>query len=322
MTRIDCRERTDRWARPAAVLLFAVAVASVGALPAAAHVNIEALRRDTLPSGFSATVGADFSARTGNVDLVQLGIVGRSDFIAGRTTVFLVGNTAIGLLSSTRFLSTGLLHLRQSYAVLPWLLPESFAQINCVPDVRLAGSRSAVVRATARVKPHGLADSIERMALIECPECGTVASTEATFCPQCGFPIKKLKERGAKEQGGAPFIPLTMLDVTKSIVGRLLFGGLVLASGIGFDAPPVIMLALVAWGSALPLYLKARRAHRLGPFAGHRQIEQAVVKQLTEARDETRRELAGIDVNASRIAELEERLDFMERLLARYREPA
>jgi len=160
------------------------------------------------------------------------------------------------------------------------------------------------------------------MALIECPECGTVASTEATFCPQCGFPIKKLKERGSREHSGPPVIPFTMLDVTKSIVGRLVFGGLVLASGIGFDAPPVIMLALVAWGSAVPLYIKARRAHRLGPFAGHRQIEQAVVKQLTEARDETRRELAGIDANASRIAELEERLDFMERLLARYREPA
>lgn len=158
------------------------------------------------------------------------------------------------------------------------------------------------------------------MALIECPECSTVASTEATFCPQCGYPFKNLKQRGPASPGSVPFISLTILDVTRSIVGRVLFGGLVFATGIGFDAPPAIILALLAWGSALPLYLKARKAHRLGPFAGHREIEQAVVKQITEARDEARRELAGIDINASRITELEERLDFMERLLAKYRE--
>jgi Protein of unknown function, DUF481 len=115
--------------RAMAALLPMVAIVRF-AVPAAAQVNIEAMRRDTLPPGFSTTIGADFAARTGNVDLVQLGIVGRADFIARRTTVFLVGNTNIGLLDSTRFLSAGLLHLRQSYAVRPWLRPESFAQIN------------------------------------------------------------------------------------------------------------------------------------------------------------------------------------------------
>lgn len=29
------------------------------------------------------------------------------------------------------------------------------------------------------------------MALTDCPECGSRTSTEATFCPECGFPIKK-----------------------------------------------------------------------------------------------------------------------------------
>ena len=44
------------------------------------------------------------------------------------------------------------------------------------------------------------------------------------------------------------------------------------------------------------------------------------MRQLTEVRDEARRELAGIDDNSNRIAELEERLEFMERLLARQRD--
>ena len=28
------------------------------------------------------------------------------------------------------------------------------------------------------------------MALIKCPECGTEVSSEAEFCPKCGYPIK------------------------------------------------------------------------------------------------------------------------------------
>ena len=76
------------------------------------------------------------------------------------------------------------------------------------------------------------------MALIDCPECGTATSTEATFCPQCGFPVKRLGGHAQSSGGGVPQIPYTVLDATKSIVGRVLFGGLVFASGIGFDAPP------------------------------------------------------------------------------------
>jgi hypothetical protein len=159
------------------------------------------------------------------------------------------------------------------------------------------------------------------MALIDCPECGTAASTEATFCPQCGFPIKRLGGHTAQHaRSSVPLIPFTVLDATRSIVGRVLFGGLLFASGIGFDAPPVILLSLVAWGSSVPLYLKARKAHRLGPVGATRKLDESVVRQLTEVRDETRRELAGIEDNAAHIAELEERLEFMERLLARQRD--
>ena len=43
-------------------------------------------------------------------------------------------------------------------------------------------------------------------------------------------------------------------------------------------------------------------------------------KQLTAARTETERRLGTVEQNAGRIAELEERVDFMERLLARERE--
>jgi hypothetical protein len=158
------------------------------------------------------------------------------------------------------------------------------------------------------------------MARIECPECQHVIPAEVTFCPECGFAVRKPVEEAPRPQGGLPFIPVTMLEVTRSIVGRVLVGAGMFATGIGFDAPPGVLLALVTWGSAIPLYLRARKAYRLGPMGGHRQLEAAMRKQLAAAREETERQLANVDLNAGRITELEERIDFMERLLARERE--
>jgi len=160
------------------------------------------------------------------------------------------------------------------------------------------------------------------MARVECPECGNVVPADVTFCPECGVAIRsgKTPDRSPGEPVGLPVIPLTMLDITRSIVGRLLVGAGMMATGAAFDAPPAVLLALVVWGSAVPLYLKARKAHRLGPLAGHRELEAAVRKQLAAARDDAERERSTIEHNAGRIAELEERIDFMERLLARERE--
>jgi hypothetical protein len=158
------------------------------------------------------------------------------------------------------------------------------------------------------------------MALIDCLECGTQASTEATFCPNCGFPISKVREAKPPAPVGFPAVTLSMLDVTRSIVVRLLLGAFMVWTGVEFDAPPAIALAMVPWASVVVLYLKARKAHKLGPLAGHRELEEAVRKQLTAARDETERQLASAEQNTGRIAELEERIDFMERLVARQRE--
>jgi len=157
------------------------------------------------------------------------------------------------------------------------------------------------------------------MALIDCPECGNVTSSEATFCPQCGYAVRKAAVPTPAESGRLPVVSLTMLDITKSIVGRLLVGAGMLASGAAFDAPPAVLLGLVVWGSAVPLYLKARKAH-LGPLTGHRALEEAVRKQLTAARDEAQQERLAIEENAGKIADLEERIDYLERLLARERE--
>lgn len=61
--------------------------------------------------------------------------------------------------------------------------------------------------------------------IIKCPECGENVSTEAKTCPNCGYPIKKLKKK-ANPQAHA---------LWKDIVG-------ISVSGVGlvFICPPLI----------------------------------------------------------------------------------
>lgn len=159
------------------------------------------------------------------------------------------------------------------------------------------------------------------MSFIDCPECGLEVSSQATFCPRCGFPVKKAGSRqGRSASRGMAEVPLTSLDVTRSLIGRLVFGGLVLASGIGFEAEPVIMLAFVAWGSGIPLYLKARKAARLGAGLAAAALDPDLAHQLLEAKSLAAQQISEIERNAGQIADLEERVEFMERLLARQRE--
>lgn len=163
------------------------------------------------------------------------------------------------------------------------------------------------------------------MALIDCPECGIEISHRAQFCPRCGAPNAHGRRRTREEHGSfkIPMVPLTGLDVVKSIVGRLALATAFFASGVGFDAPPVILGSLILAGSCAPLYLKARRAERrglagLGPAAAD--LEDRVEQRLLETEDRIARELAEADRGTVRLADLEERLEFMERLLARERE--
>jgi len=159
------------------------------------------------------------------------------------------------------------------------------------------------------------------MPFIHCPECGLEVSAQATFCPRCGYPVAKVGRRQADRAAhGIAEVPLTSLDVTRSLIGRLVFGGLVLASGIGFDAPPVVLLAFVAWGSGIPLYLKARKAARLGGTAASGLPDPELATQLLEARSQAAEQVAAVERNATQLQELEERVEFMERLLARQRE--
>ena len=107
-----------------------IALAAALPLPMSAQVNVEALRQDDPPLGYSGSFGGDLTVRTGNVDLVQLGVNGRLYRVTESVTSLIVGNGGLGLLGGSRFSSSGLLHYRQTYRYNKRISPEWWGQWN------------------------------------------------------------------------------------------------------------------------------------------------------------------------------------------------
>ena len=107
-----------------------IALAAALPLPMSAQVNVEALRQDDPPLGYSGTFGGDLTLRTGNVDLIQLGLNARLYRVTESATRLIVGNGGLGLLGGTSFASSGLLHYRQTYEYNGTISPEWWGQLN------------------------------------------------------------------------------------------------------------------------------------------------------------------------------------------------
>jgi hypothetical protein len=155
--------------------------------------------------------------------------------------------------------------------------------------------------------------------LVECPECGRDVSSSAAACPECAYPVAT----------GTPTTPITArkrsgggaLDVTKQIVGRLLFGGALMVMGGMWEAGPVILSGFFVWGTNIPIWIRARRAEKLGTGGDAARIESRLERRMEELHDRQARQLADMeDQHARHLAEIDERLDFTERMLTKGRE--
>jgi hypothetical protein len=159
------------------------------------------------------------------------------------------------------------------------------------------------------------------MSLIFCPECRVEVSDQALACPQCGFPIgKKARALAPRDAPRLPGIYTSALGITTTIVGRLSLFGVLLASGITYEAPPVILAGVAVFLSAIPVWWKARKAERSGGMIGDTGLEKRIEQRVAEAEAGFREQLADIDHNSRILAELEERIEFTERLLAKHRQ--
>jgi len=118
---------------PGAVSLLVGAVLGVVfalvALPVQAQVNTEKMRALDV-NGFATTVGGDVAIQSGNADLFELGARLRFDARQQRHYGFVVGLTRYGEEDGETFRDRSFLHLRYTYRVLPWLVPETFTQFE------------------------------------------------------------------------------------------------------------------------------------------------------------------------------------------------
>ena len=87
--------------------LFSLFIAFVVVFPGqiTAQVDIEALRTEDPPMGYSGSIGSNVTLRTGNVDFIQVGLNARLFHVDDLTTTLVVGNGGLGLLGRSRFAS-------------------------------------------------------------------------------------------------------------------------------------------------------------------------------------------------------------------------
>jgi hypothetical protein len=98
--------------------------------PVAGQVNIEKLRRTGEEQGFSTDLGLVFSARSGNVDITQLGLDVQTDYVRKRSTSLVVFRGLYGWKDGDPFSNEGLIHMRHVYRRQEWFHAEAFAQTD------------------------------------------------------------------------------------------------------------------------------------------------------------------------------------------------
>ena len=111
-------------------LQLLIVLAAALPFPMSAQVNVEALRQDNPPLGYSGTFGGDLTLRTGNVELVQIGLNARLYKVTEARTTLMVGNGGLGLQGGSRFTSSGLIHYRETYLYNETISPEWYGQLN------------------------------------------------------------------------------------------------------------------------------------------------------------------------------------------------
>ncbi len=158
------------------------------------------------------------------------------------------------------------------------------------------------------------------MALIDCPECGREVSSSAAVCPLCAYPLATV----------TPALPARAEPVPQgyewwktalSILGRVVLGAIL--AGVGGDeedSVAAIIGGVVIAGSAIPTWYRARIA-RLRAGRGAAELEHRFEGRMAALERRQQDQMDRLErMHAGQLAELEERIDFAERLLSKHRE--
>ncbi len=157
------------------------------------------------------------------------------------------------------------------------------------------------------------------MALIGCPECGREVSSSAVTCPTCAFPLTG-RAADAPSSAGKERLTDPWWKVAVPIFMRLAIGGWLIAWGLNeYETAGVVGGSIIA-GSSIPAWygaviarLKANRQ----PVA----LDGRYDDRLAELEQRHRDQMDSMEhALGEQITDLEERIEFTERLVARNRE--
>jgi len=94
------------------------------------QVNIEKFRESAYEQGFSENVKLGLSSRTGNVDVNEINIESRSDYIWKEMNTFLVIRGDYGWQGGKQYSNEALAHLRHVFRIKAYIQPEVFTQTD------------------------------------------------------------------------------------------------------------------------------------------------------------------------------------------------
>jgi len=171
------------------------------------------------------------------------------------------------------------------------------------------------------------------MALIDCPECGREVSSSAAVCPVCAYPVSTgtppvpptaLREPPAEPPGLSPspseFVAaVTWWKTAIPLLGRVVLG--VMLAAIGGDeegSVAAVIGGVIIAGSAIPAWYRDKierlKAGREAPGLDDRFADRMADLEHRQQVQMDRLE----QMHSEQMADLEERVDFAERLLTKH----
>ncbi len=146
------------------------------------------------------------------------------------------------------------------------------------------------------------------MALIGCPECGREVSSSAAACPDCAYPlvtgITPIPHHPVKVRRKRDWVIPGLSILSRLVVGMILFG-------VGADegSGTAMTGGLIVGGSAIPTFFRAWRI-RLKSTRPDTALPDGLADRILDMEH----------MHREQISDLEERIEFTERMLSKQRD--
>jgi hypothetical protein len=158
------------------------------------------------------------------------------------------------------------------------------------------------------------------MALIICPECGREVSSSAAVCPACAYPVATRTPATPPRAAGQP-ARHQWWKLAISLFGRVAVGAILAGIGGGEEESVAAVIGGVMIAvSAIPTWYRFR-IDRLRQGPGAAELEDRIENRMAEFERRQQEQIDRLEqTQVGQMADLEERVDFAERLLTKQRD--